>query len=404
MEAHADADASHGELGDAGLEELAGEVALGEGVGLLEEAVGLVGVGEVGRCDDHVLDLGCEGTEDGSGCCAGCGAWLLLDGVPVDFRSLAGEEVLEFGCEFGVSFSPSSLLGVALGNDLLEFGSALSVELFDLGEDLEWVVGVAAKVGDGVAVSVAAEWCAVGGAVVLVAAVVCLAGAFAHDGVTDDEGRLAFDCLSLADCLAELVGVVAFLYLDDFPAPSLIFLSCVLGGDGIGLGGELDVVGVVEHDEVVEAEAASEAACALGDLLLYAAVGDVGVDGLTHYLTEASLEELGCDGCADGEGVTLAERTGGVLDAAHDVDLRVSWGGGAPLAELLELVHGEFAGEGEDGVEHGGHVARVEEEAVAALPTWVLGVVDEELAEEDVDEVGAAHGSAWVTRVGLLDH
>ena len=58
-------DAGHGELGHAGLEEGAGEVTDGQGVGLLEEAVGLVGVAEVGGGDDHVADVLCEVAEHG---------------------------------------------------------------------------------------------------------------------------------------------------------------------------------------------------------------------------------------------------------------------------------------------------------------------------------------------------
>ena len=48
MQGHTDHDACHGEFAHAGLQELTGEITLGEGVGLLEEAVGLVGVGQVG--------------------------------------------------------------------------------------------------------------------------------------------------------------------------------------------------------------------------------------------------------------------------------------------------------------------------------------------------------------------
>ena len=46
----------HRQLGHADLEELAREVALPEDRGALEEPVGLVAVGQVGRRDDHVVD------------------------------------------------------------------------------------------------------------------------------------------------------------------------------------------------------------------------------------------------------------------------------------------------------------------------------------------------------------
>ena len=56
-------DTSHGELAHAGLKECAGEVAFGESVGLLEEAVGLVAVGKVGRRYDHVANFLGENAE-----------------------------------------------------------------------------------------------------------------------------------------------------------------------------------------------------------------------------------------------------------------------------------------------------------------------------------------------------
>ena len=45
MKCHTDAAASHGKLGHTCLEEGSGEIAFGKGVGLLQEAIGLVGIG-----------------------------------------------------------------------------------------------------------------------------------------------------------------------------------------------------------------------------------------------------------------------------------------------------------------------------------------------------------------------
>ena len=56
---------SHGQLGHTGLEEGSAEVALGKGVGLLEETIRLVGVGEVGRGHYHVLHLRGQYTQYG---------------------------------------------------------------------------------------------------------------------------------------------------------------------------------------------------------------------------------------------------------------------------------------------------------------------------------------------------
>ena len=63
MESHTDAAASHGELSYTSLEERTAEVALHESLGLLEEAVGLVRVREVGRSADHVWYLLCQNAQ-----------------------------------------------------------------------------------------------------------------------------------------------------------------------------------------------------------------------------------------------------------------------------------------------------------------------------------------------------
>ena len=57
MEHHTDTHAGHRQLGDTCLEEGAAKVATHDVVGLLEEAVRLVGVAQVGRGADHVGHL-----------------------------------------------------------------------------------------------------------------------------------------------------------------------------------------------------------------------------------------------------------------------------------------------------------------------------------------------------------
>ena len=176
--------------------------------------------------------------------------------------------------------------------------------------------------------------------------------------------------------LADLVGTVA-VDGDDFPVPGFVFLGHIFAGDCGTLGGELDVVGIVEHDQVVQPEGSGYAACALGDFFLHASVGDVGIDGLAHdFLAKPCLQEFGGYGGSHGVAMALAERAGGVFDAAHHVYLGMAGAGRAPLAEGGEFVHGELAGQGQNGVKHGGHVAGVEEETVAALPAGILGVID----------------------------
>ena len=125
---------------------------------------------------------------------------------------------------------------------------------------------------------------------------------------------------------------------------------------------------------------------------------------MSHHIAEAGYQEALGDGAADGHGMTLTEGAGGILDAALDVDLGMARCGRTPLAELLQLVHRVLAGEGEHCVEHGRHVAGVEEKSVAAPPCGIVGVGHQEAAVQHIDKVGAAHGSARVAALGLLDH
>ena len=262
---------------------------------------------------------------------------------------------------------------------------------------------VAAEILHRVHESLAAKRSTVGLAVALIAGVIVLAGTLAHDAVPDDErGTLGLG-LRLAEGFTNLVAVVA-VYLLDKPSPRLIFLGRVFHGHHLGLCGELDVVGIIEHDEVVEAQCAGDAACALRDFLLHAAVGDVGIDGLAHHVAQTGLEKFGGDGGTHGKRVPLSQRPGSVLDAAGEFTLGVAGSHRAPLAELLQVVERELADECQLRVEHGSHVARVEEEAVAAFPLGIFGVVDEKFGVEHVDEVGSAHSTSGVARFGFFDH
>ena len=224
-----------------------------------------------------------------------------------------------------------------------------------------------------------------------------------HNGLADDEGRLTYRSLSFAKSLTDRFGT-ATIDLDDVPAPSLVLSSYIFAVDLLDGGRELDIIGVIVHDEVVKPKVSSDTTSPLRDLFLYPPVGDIGVDRLTHDPAKTVSEELSCDGCPYGEGVTLAERARGILYTTQDIDLRVPRRRATPLAELLQLLHRIATEEGQLGVEHGRHVPRVHEETVTARPRRCIGIEDEELREEDVDEVCAAHGSTWVTALSSLDH
>ena len=130
---------------------------------------------------------------------------------------------------------------------------------------------VAAQVRDGLLEGGArlAQRHPVRGALALEAAAVGLHRALAHDGLADDQAGLVLFGQGLGQGGANLVWVVA---VDGrhAPAPGLILLGGVLVRDGAGIRGELDIVGIVEHDQVAQAEEPGDAACALRNLFLHA--------------------------------------------------------------------------------------------------------------------------------------
>ena len=199
---------------------------------------------------------------------------------------------------------------------------------------------------------------------------------------------------------------IVSVYLNDLPSASTIPHGGIFAGHDICLGGELNVVGIVEHDKVVEPKIACNAGSSKAYFLLNATIAYIGVDSLLLECWVASLgiEELCSNGSTNGIGVTLSKRTAAVLDATFVAYLRMTWCGRAPLTQLLQLLECELLDERQFSIKHRTHVSRVEEEAVATFPSWVLGVELHVFAVEDVDEVSATHSSAWVSTLCFLHH
>ena len=337
MQHHADAAAGHRQLGDTGLQEAAAVVvARDDRSTALDEAVCLVGVAEVGRADNHVGNLLCQQGKTCAGGIACSVVRLLLDAVPVDVGQLAGKPIVQLCCFLCVLCCPCLFFFVARTHVFFQFRKACLVEGSHFGEDDKRSVGVAAKVGDGVAIGIAAEGRSVRLAAAFVAAAVGLKGSLAHDAVTDDEGWFPRDGLGFCECLAYLCHIVA-VDVEYFPTKGAVSGCRVFAGHNGCLGGELDVVGIVEHDEVVQPQVACDAGCAGTDFFLYAAVADVGIYGFLPegWVARLGIKELCSDGCAHGIGVPLSQGTAAVLDAPLVAYFGMSGRGRAPLTELL---------------------------------------------------------------------
>ena len=101
-----------------------------------------------------------------------------------------------------------------------------------------------------------------GSAVGFIAAAVRLARAFTHNGMADNQCRTLCLGFSLVECTTDGICVVTVDF-DDFPAPCLVFLGGIFDGYIFRFGGKLDVVGVIEHDEVVQTQRTGNTACTL---------------------------------------------------------------------------------------------------------------------------------------------
>ena len=157
------------------------------------------------------------------------------------------------------------------------------IERLYLGEDLEGLAGITTEVLHRTFEACAGcrEGLAVGVDTILVVLTIRSDGPTPHDGLADDQSGLADGSLSLLERCADLVGT-ATIDLDDVPAPSLVLSSYIFAVDLFDGRGELDIIGIIVHDEVVQPQMPCDTTCTLGDLLLDTTIGDIGVDRLAH--------------------------------------------------------------------------------------------------------------------------
>ena len=127
MQCHTDTATCHSQLGNTGLEECTAEVTFLEGMCFLEESVCLVGIGKVGRSNNHIFYLSGESTEHSGRCCAGGNACFLFDGGPIHFGSLAGEKHFQFGSLFWIGFCPCGFGCILFSHDFLQLSCTLGI-------------------------------------------------------------------------------------------------------------------------------------------------------------------------------------------------------------------------------------------------------------------------------------
>ena len=241
-----------------------------------------------------------------------CGlSGLQLHLAPVESGKLHRFVTCQSLGETGILGRPGIELAAAARHDLAQTLGALGVEFGHLRPDHPWILGVSAHVahGGGDIGSRLRQRLAMGRDSAFERCPVGLHDAAGHHRVPDDERRT----FTLLDCDLESGGHglgIAAVDVKHVPVPSAVFGRDILRVDGIDLGRELHVVGVIEHDEVVQAQMAGDAPRTLRDFLLNAAVGDERIGLVRDDLAEAGGEEPLGNRAADGHDMTLAQRAG----------------------------------------------------------------------------------------------
>ena len=162
-----------------------------------------------------------------------------------------------------------------------------------------------------------------------------------HCGFADDQRRLAFGGERRVQCFAQF-GYTVAVYGDHFPSPSTIFGSNIFAGHIADERGELHIVGIIEHGQIVQSEVPGYSSGALSDFFLNTAVGYVGINVLRHtFRPEALRHYLSGNGGTYCKSVALTEGAAGVFDAARYVTLGMTGRRASPLTELLQFVEGK---------------------------------------------------------------
>ena len=151
---------------------------------------------------------------------------------------------------------------MTLGYNLFQFFIAFSIKFLYVIVYDEGVFNVATKVLYRIYIGVATKWCTMGLYVMFIACAIGFAGSLAHDSVADDESGAFLFLVCKDESSAYLFRVVS-VDVEYIPTPSTILHLGIFIHYRITLGRELYLVGIVEHDKVVQVKQARNATCAL---------------------------------------------------------------------------------------------------------------------------------------------
>ena len=337
-------DGTHGQFGHAYLHEGSLEVVRAENARLVEEGLGVVGVGKVCRTADDVVEILGQIAQHRTAGNAGSHAFLDGELGKVQLGSLAREPFVQSGGLLGVSLIPFGLLLFPFGSDAAKFLLAILEASLHVVEHLERVFGIATQVLDGGLgrSTSGVQGLTVGAYLAFVGLAIFCNGALGHSGVTIDEYRAFLLCPGRLEGLAKF-GDVAAIAFDNAESPGFILGHKVVAHDLIGLAAELHLVSVVEENQVGKFQVTGNAAHAVGDFLFKAAIGNQAHRLVFQDRAKTFHHEAFGNGGTQCDTVTDSERARRILDTEGYIHFGVAGSAAVQLAEVLDVFHVELA-------------------------------------------------------------
>ena len=387
------------------MQETTRKVALHNRVGMFQETIGTIRIAQIGRHNNHILNLlriFAQNSRRRNTCCY---ALANLDGRVVDLGQFVREELLQLSGLGRILLAPSLNHSLMLRSPRAQLLATLCIQLLSLREHLERILGIATQALDrccNIDTSLTKRL-TVSRNQILAARSISTDCALAHHGLTNDQRRTLLLVVSRLQCLTNLIFRVA---VDAYhsPAPSLVLSYNILSINLLNRCRELNIVGIVVHNQIVQTEVAGQTTDTLRNLLLNTTVRDVGVGLVSSPLAKACCNESLSNSRSNSHRVALTQRTRRVLDTACHIQLRVAGGYATPLTELTQLVHREMTCQCQHTVQHRRHMTRIQEETIAERISRIVGIVTQKLRIEHIDEIGTTHCTTRVSRFGFFDH
>ena len=134
----------------------------------------------------------------------------------------------------------------------------------------------------GVDIGISTKWRTMRFHAVLIAASIFFQCTFCHDCFTDYQRRALWFGNGFIKCMANFVYVVP-VNRNHFPTPCSILHGCIFGTDQIALCGKLHIVGIIKHNQVVQAQVTCNTPDALRDFFLDGTVADISINFMLHH-------------------------------------------------------------------------------------------------------------------------